>query len=86
MNARIGGEGENLGLDRGQDAGDLLGREGQIVGRADPERDRRDAERAAPSPHLVELARAGKKIQAISELRRLTGASLMEAKDIVEGL
>jgi ribosomal protein L7/L12 len=35
---------------------------------------------------VVELVRAGQKIQAISELRRLTGASLVEAKDIVESL
>lgn len=35
---------------------------------------------------VVDLARAGKKVQAISELRRLTGASLVEAKNIVESL
>ncbi len=35
---------------------------------------------------VVDLARAGKKVQAISELRQLTGASLVEAKNIVESL
>jgi ribosomal protein L7/L12 len=41
---------------------------------------------SAVPAEVVELVRAGKKIQAISELRRLTGASLVEAKDIVESL
>ena len=35
---------------------------------------------------VVELVRAGKKIQAIKELRRLTGAGLLKARDIVESL
>jgi ribosomal protein L7/L12 len=35
---------------------------------------------------VVELARAGKSIQAISALRRLTGASLVEAKRVVDPL
>jgi len=35
---------------------------------------------------VAELARAGKTTQAISTYRRLTGASLLEAKTIVEGL
>lgn len=35
---------------------------------------------------VVELARAGKTTQAISRLRHLTGASLLEAKRIVDGL
>jgi len=35
---------------------------------------------------VVELARAGKTTQAISTYRRLTGATLVEAKRIVEGL
>ena len=41
---------------------------------------------SAVPAEVVELVRAGKKIQAISELRRMTGASLVEAKDIVEML
>jgi ribosomal protein L7/L12 len=35
---------------------------------------------------VVELASAGKTTQAISLYRRLTGATLLEAKKIVEGL
>jgi len=41
---------------------------------------------SAVPDEIVDLVRAGKKIQAISELRRLTGASLVEAKNIVESL
>jgi len=35
---------------------------------------------------VVALARAGKTTQAISAYRRLTGATLLEAKTIVEAL
>ena len=35
---------------------------------------------------VVALARAGKTTQAISTYRRMTGATLLEAKTIVEGL
>jgi ribosomal protein L7/L12 len=35
---------------------------------------------------VMELVRSGKTTQAISLYRRLTGASLLEAKTIVEGL
>ena len=35
---------------------------------------------------VLELARGGKEIQAISRLRQLTGMSLVEAKRIVDGL
>ena len=35
---------------------------------------------------IVELARTGKKIQAIQRLRELTGLGLREAKDVVETL
>ncbi|MGZ4672550.1 MAG: hypothetical protein ACXV98_07025 [Ilumatobacteraceae bacterium] len=35
---------------------------------------------------VVELARAGKTIQAISALRKLTGATVVEAKQIVDSL
>ena len=35
---------------------------------------------------VVALARAGKTTQAISAYRRMTGATLVEAKTIVEGL
>ena len=35
---------------------------------------------------LLELARGGKEIQAISRLRQLTGVSLVEAKRVVDGL
>jgi ribosomal protein L7/L12 len=47
--------------------------------------------RAEPSPsglpaEVVELARAGHSTQAISLLRRLTGASLVEAKRAVDAL
>lgn len=48
---------------------------------------------AEPSPaagqlpnEVLELARAGKTTQAISAYRRLTGASLLEAKTIVDRL
>jgi ribosomal protein L7/L12 len=35
---------------------------------------------------VLELARSGKSIQAISAFRRLTGASLVEAKRVVDSL
>ena len=35
---------------------------------------------------VVELAQAGKSIQAISLLRKLTGATLVEAKGVVDSL
>ena len=35
---------------------------------------------------VIELARAGKTTQAISAYRHLTGATLLEAKTIVDGL
>jgi ribosomal protein L7/L12 len=35
---------------------------------------------------VLELAQAGKEIQAISRLRQLTGMTLVEAKRIVDGL
>ena len=35
---------------------------------------------------VLELARGGKEIQAISRLRQLTGVSLVEAKRVVDGL
>ena len=35
---------------------------------------------------ILELVRAGKTTQAISTYRRMTGATLLEAKTIVEGL
>lgn len=35
---------------------------------------------------VLELARAGKSIQAISAFRKLTGASLVEAKRVVDSL
>jgi ribosomal protein L7/L12 len=35
---------------------------------------------------VLELARTGKSIQAISAFRRLTGASLVEAKRVVDSL
>jgi ribosomal protein L7/L12 len=35
---------------------------------------------------VLELARAGKSTQAISEFRKLTGASLLEAKRVVDSL
>jgi ribosomal protein L7/L12 len=38
------------------------------------------------SDEVVELARAGKTTQAISLHRRLTGATLLEAKNYVESL
>jgi large subunit ribosomal protein L7/L12 len=44
-----------------------------------------DAGDQAPS-EVMELARAGKTVQAISLHRRLTGASLQEAKKFVESL
>jgi ribosomal protein L7/L12 len=37
-------------------------------------------------PTVRELALSGKKIQAIQELRQLTGASLGEAKQIVDDM
>jgi hypothetical protein len=37
-------------------------------------------------PRIRDLALSGKKIQAIQELRQLTGASLGEAKQIVDDL
>jgi large subunit ribosomal protein L7/L12 len=38
------------------------------------------------SPEVVQLARAGKKIQAIKLLREQTGLGLKESKDIVDNL
>ncbi len=35
---------------------------------------------------VLELARGGKEMQAISRLRQLTGLSLVEAKRVVDGL
>jgi ribosomal protein L7/L12 len=35
---------------------------------------------------VLQLARGGKEIQAISRLRQLTGMSLVEAKRVVDGL
>jgi len=43
------------------------------------------ADGAVPT-EVLELAQAGKEIQAISRLRQLTGMSLVEAKRIVDGL
>jgi ribosomal protein L7/L12 len=43
------------------------------------------AEPAVPAA-VLELARAGKSTQAISEFRKLTGASLLEAKRVVDSL
>ena len=37
-------------------------------------------------PEVLELARGGKEMQAISRLRQLTGLSLVEAKRVVDGL
>ena len=37
-------------------------------------------------PEVVQLANAGKKIQAIKLYRDITGAGLKEAKDVVDGL
>jgi ribosomal protein L7/L12 len=46
-----------------------------------------DAVPAASVPtEVLELARSGKSIQAISAFRRLTGASLVEAKRVVDSL
>jgi ribosomal protein L7/L12 len=45
-----------------------------------------DGAAGAVPTEVLELARAGKEIQAISCLRQLTGMSLVEAKRIVDGL
>jgi ribosomal protein L7/L12 len=44
-----------------------------------------DGDGAVPA-EVLELARGGKEIQAISRLRQLTGMTLVEAKRIVDGL
>jgi ribosomal protein L7/L12 len=36
------------------------------------------------SPEVLELARSGRKIQAIKVYRELTGVGLAEAKDVVD--
>jgi ribosomal protein L7/L12 len=41
---------------------------------------------ASVPAEVLELARSGKSIQAISAFRRLTGASLVEAKRVVDSL
>jgi ribosomal protein L7/L12 len=41
---------------------------------------------SAVPAEVVELARAGKTVQAISLLRKLTGATLVEAKRVVDSL
>jgi ribosomal protein L7/L12 len=45
-----------------------------------------DATGTGQVPDEVDLARAGKSTQAISRYRQLTGATLLEAKTIVDGL
>jgi ribosomal protein L7/L12 len=45
-----------------------------------------DASGPVVSPEVLQLARAGKKIQAIKVLREQTGLGLAESKDIVDGL
>ena len=39
---------------------------------------------AGVAPEVVELARSGRKIQAIKVYRELTGVRLAEAKDVVD--
>jgi ribosomal protein L7/L12 len=39
---------------------------------------------AGMSPEVVELARSGRKIQAIKVYRELTGVGLAEARDVVD--
>jgi hypothetical protein len=36
--------------------------------------------------YIIQIARSGRKIEAIKELRNVTGMSLKEAKDVVDGL
>jgi hypothetical protein len=37
-------------------------------------------------PEIVDLARRGKKIEAIKAYRELTGVGLAEAKDVIDGI
>jgi ribosomal protein L7/L12 len=71
---------EQLGVDCPPFASDGLASQAEASG------DARPADQSALPAEVVDLARTGHKTEAISRLRHLTGASLLEAKRAVDAL
>jgi ribosomal protein L7/L12 len=80
---------EQLGVDCPRFAGDGLAGDG-LAGEAERSEDGRpataEADKSGVPGEVVDLARSGHATEAISRLRRLTGASLLEAKRAVDAL
>jgi ribosomal protein L7/L12 len=73
-----------LGIDCPPFVSDVLVSDAERTGDGRPEIE--DADTSALPAEIVDLARSGHTTEAISRLRHLTGASLLEAKRAVDAL